>query len=596
MSNPSLAQTTANPQSFSNHQKEWLDGFLKAASSLTSSVGSGESNPYPPEACAGYKAQTRWLAEGKRLSKEEEIKRRRNPHLFRSRLAQLDEQGAFPQGEENFLARFHGIFNVSPAQERPMARFRIPGGIVTFPQALAIAKISRECADGEIWLTTRSNLQVRNILPGKMTDLLVRLEEVGLGARGSGADNIRNVVGNPTAGIDPRELIDVRPLCRAWHHHVLHTPDLHGLPRKFNVAFDGGNAIASLEDTNDIGLRACQVRDSPNPEGIYLRLALGGITGHKDFARDTGVVFSLDEWLPALHQILMVFLENGHRGQRGKARLKYLLDDWGFEKFLKAVGERLPFPLRRVDLAQCRFAPETDRAAHLGQHPQKQEGFFWVGVHVPVGKLSADQLNGVARIAQQWGDGDLRLTVWQNFLISGVSDSNLARFRQELSDLGLSTNPDGLLQGLVACTGSEGCKHGQAATKQTALAIEKRLAGRLLADQPVNIHLTGCPHSCAQHYIGDIGLLGTGLDLDGIRHDAFHVLVGGGSGADARCATQVRTAVPSEQIPQTVEAILEVWLKSRSENETFAQFTLRQTPEQLQTLFTANTVLAIAGE
>ena len=154
------------------------------------------------------------------------------------------------------------------------------------------------------------------------------------------------------------------------------------------VAFDGGNAIASLEDTNDIGLRACQVRDSPNPEGIYLRLALGGITGHKDFARDTGVVFSLDEWLPALHQILMVFLENGHRGQRGKARLKYLLDDWGFEKFLKAVGERLPFPLRRVDLAQCRFAPETDRAAHLGQHPQKQEGFFWVGVHVPVGKIS----------------------------------------------------------------------------------------------------------------------------------------------------------------------------------------------------------------
>ena len=594
MSTTVTSTIASDASRFTSDQKEWLDGFLKAASALsgTSSTDSAPC-PYPAEAMAGYKAQTRWLAEGKRLSKEEDIKRRRNPHLFRERLTELDALGCFPEGEENFLARFHGIFNVAPTQDRPMSRFRIPGGIVNFLQAKAIASIARDCADGEVWLTTRSNVQVRNIQPGKMTELLVRLEEVGLGARGSGADNIRNVVGNPTAGIDPNELLDVRPLCRAWHHHVLHTEDLHGLPRKFNVAFDGGNAIAALEDTNDIGLRACRVRgNASNPDGVYLRLALGGITGHKDFARDTGVVLALDEWLPALHQMLMVFLENGNRGQRGKSRLKYVLDDWGFDKFLQVVGERLPFALRSVDLSECEFAPETDRAAHLGAHAQSQADLHWLGVHVPVGKLTADQFDGVSRIAQRHGDGDIRLTVWQNLLLSGIATANLQTVRQELMGLALKTDPDGILQGLIACTGSEGCKHGQAATKKTALAIEARLAGKLPAESPLNIHLTGCPHSCAQHYVGDIGLLGTGVDIDGTRHDGFHVLIGGGTGSIARCAVQVRTAVEATKIPDEIERIVRVWLEQRLHDETFAQFSGRHDAEQLQSLFTPSASVA----
>jgi ferredoxin-nitrite reductase len=590
MSTATTTSIQSEAVSFTGDQKEWLDGFLKAASAL-SGTSSGDSAPcpYPAQAMAGYKAQTRWLAEGKRLSKEEDIKRRRNPHLFRERLTELDAQGAFPEGEENFLARFHGIFNVAPTQERPMSRFRIPGGIVNFLQAKAISSIARDCADGDVWLTTRSNVQVRNIQPGMMTELLVRLEEVGLGARGSGADNIRNVVGNPTAGIDPNELLDVRPLCRAWHHHVLHTQDLHGLPRKFNVAFDGGNAIAALEDTNDIGLRACRIAgDGTNPDGIYLRLVLGGITGHKDFARDTGVILALDEWLPALHEMLMVFLENGNRGQRGKSRLKYVLDEWGFEKFLKTVEERLPFALRRVDLAKCEFAPATDRAAHLGVHSQSQEDLNWLGVHVPVGKLSADQLEGVSRIAQRHGDGDIRLTVWQNLLISGIPTARIQEVRQELTALGLKCDPDGVLQGLIACTGSEGCKHGQAATKSTALAIENRLAGKLAAESPLNIHLTGCPHSCAQHYVGDIGLLGTGVELDGIRHDGFHVLIGGGTGAIARCAVQVSNSVLAAKVPEEIERIVCIWLENRRHDETFADFAGRHDAAQLKSLFTSS--------
>jgi len=574
--------TSTSSAPFTTDQKEWLDGFLKAASHLSGAAPDEPPCPYPAEAAAGYRAQTRWLAEGKRLSREEDIKRRRNPLLFRSRLVELDAQGAVPSGEENFLARFHGIFNVEPTQERPMCRLRIPGGILNDLQAEAIARLSRECADGVVWLTTRANLQVRNLLGGAMNEVLLRLEETGLGAKGSGADNIRNVVGHPTTGIDPQELLDVRPLVRQWHHHILHEPDLYGLPRKFNVAFDGGGRIAALEETNDVGLRACLVPDRPD---VQLRLLLGGITGHRDFARDTGIVLSLDEWLPVVRATLDVFVEHGDRGQRSKSRFKYLLDAWGLERFLQTLQERVAFPLRRIDLDACRFAPEADRSAHLGQHPQRQADLCWIGVHVPAGRLTHEQLSGLARIARRFGDGDLRLTVWQNVLVSGIPFHKASEVREQLSDLGLRCEADGALQGLVACTGSEGCRHGQAATKRTLLAIESVLAGLVPAESPVNIHVTGCPHSCAQHLAADIGLVGTGVEIDGIRHDGFHVLVGGATGRAPAVASSLRASVPAAEIPDLVRHLVVRWLERREGSESFSGFCARHDASTLPQIF-----------
>jgi ferredoxin-nitrite reductase len=568
--------------SFSTDQKEWLDGFLKAASHLSGAPLDDAPCPYPCEASAGYRAQTRWLAEGRRLSREEDIKRRRNPLLFRSRLTELDGEGGVPTGEENFLARFHGIFNVEPTQDRPMCRMRIPGGILNDLQAQAIARLSRECADGTVWLTTRGNIQVRNILPGLMSEVLVRLEETGLGAKGSGADNIRNVVGNPTAGIDPQELLDVRPLVRQWHHHILQEPDLYGLPRKFNVAFDGGGCVSALEETNDVGLRACFVPDRPD---VQLRLLLGGITGHRDFARDSGIVLALTEWLPAVRAILDLFVEHGDRGQRSKARFKYLLDAWGTERFLEALQERLPFALRRIEAGACRFAPEPDRAAHLGQHPQKQPDLCWLGVHVPVGKLTSEQFSGLAGIARRHGDGDLRLTVWQNLLLSGIPFGKASEVRAELEELDLRCGADGALQGLVACTGSEGCRHGLAATKRTALAIESALAGLVPPESPVNIHVTGCPHSCAQHLAADIGLVGTGIDVAGIRQDGFHIVFGGTTGHAPAIASALRSSVPATDVPPLLRSIVQRWLERRAPSETFSAFCARHDSATLSQIF-----------
>ena len=223
-----------------------------------------------------------------------------------------------------------------------MCRLRIPNGILTHWQFAGIADLAERHGGGYAHVTTRANLQIREIEPKNAVAVVEAIQDLGLCSRGAGADNIRNVTGTPTAGIDPQELIDTRPYAREWHFHILNERALYGLPRKFNVAFDGAGIIPVLEDTNDIGFQAVEVRDGFGVEpGVWFRLALGGITGHRDFARDTGVIVRPEDATSVADAIVRVFIEHGDRTNRNKARLKYVLDAWGFEKFLAAVEEKL---------------------------------------------------------------------------------------------------------------------------------------------------------------------------------------------------------------------------------------------------------------
>jgi ferredoxin-nitrite reductase len=427
-----------------------------------------------------------------------------------------------------------------------------------------------------------------------MAPLLMDLNQAGIMPRGSGADNIRNVTGNPTAGIDPAELYDVLPLCREMHHHILNNPSLYGLPRKFNIAFDGGASVSALEDTNDIGFRAVRVEagnaTAEVPAGVYFRVALGGITGHKDFARDTGLLLRPEDCVAAAAAMVRVFIAHGDRGSRAKARLKYVLDRQGFEWFIAETEKLLGGAFLRFPLEKCVFAPAADKLAHLGVHPQKQPGLCWVGADVPVGRMSAAQMRGVAAIARRYGSGAVRLTVWQNFLIPNVPGKLAGECAEALRELGLSPDADPISAGLVACTGAEGCKFGQAPTKATARAIEahlraERLAGRLALDSAVNIHITGCPHSCAQHFIGDIGLLATTAEVDGQVRGAFHVFVGGGFQDQSRIAVPVLREVLAENAPAAIAGVLGAYLAHRDAGESFSDFTRRRSDAEIEFLF-----------
>jgi ferredoxin-nitrite reductase len=576
---------------FSAEQKRYLEGMAAGMAVMKTVQGAtgvpAAPTPTGPDA-VHIAAQDKLVAAGGKLADQEKWKRAEHPFDAYGRLKREADAGKPPSPQDNFRWRYHGLFYVAPAQTSFMARLRIPNGILNHWQFAGIADLADRYGGGYGQVTTRANLQVREIAPEHGSAFLEGLCDLGLTGRGAGADNIRNVTGSPTAGIDRQELIDTRPLARAWHFHILNDRSLFGLPRKFNVSFDGGGVIPALEETNDIGFQAVRVLPSAAvEEGVWMRLMLGGISGHKDLARDTGVLVRPADCIAVADAVVRVFIAEGDRTNRAKARLKYVLDRLGFETFLAKVEAALGQKLDRVETQHVAARPATDRFAHLGVHPQKQEGRVYVGVVVPVGRLTSAQMRGIAAIAREFGDGDVRLTVWQNLLVPGVAAERAGEFEARLAVLGLSTTPSSIRAGLVACTGATGCKFANAHTKEHALVIAEHVEARLALDAPVNIHLTGCPNSCAQHYIGDIGLIGVKAPVgaDGDTVEGYDIVVGGGFAENAAIGRELWRGIPAEMCPAHVEALLRAYLAERTSTaEGFQAFTLRVGVDHLKAL------------
>jgi ferredoxin-nitrite reductase len=597
-------QATAMAGDLEAEQKRYLEGFitgLQIAKGARSANGHGTGaipppSPSPQRAlaersgpdAAALRAQDRVLNAGGKLSDPEKFKRELNPLDGYEKLKEQAAANAPPKPDDNFRWRFFGLFYCAPAQPTYMCRLRIPNGILKHWQLAGLADLAERYAGGYAHVTTRANLQMREVEPKNAAAMLEAIQDLGLCSRGSGADNIRNVTGTPTAGIDPQELIDTRPYARGWHFHILNDRSLYGIPRKFNVGFDGGGVIAVLEDTNDIGFQAIEVKDGFGvAPGVWFRLMLGGITGHKAFARDTGVIVKPDDSTRVADAVVRVFIDNGDRTNRARARLKYVLDAWGFEKVLAAMEEKLGHKLLRVPAEAIAPRPVFDRLAHIGAHAQKQPGLCWIGVALPVGKLTAGQLRGIAKIAAEFGDGDIRLTVWQNLLLSGVPAERVAAAEAAIEATGLSTKATSIRAGLIACTGNAGCRLAMSDTKRHAEEIAHWCESRIALDCPVNIHLTGCPNSCAQHYIGDIGLLGVKVQVseEGDQVEGYHIHVGGGFGPDAVCGRELYHDVKAEDAPTTVERVLKAYLAYRaSPQESFLSFTLRHETDALKAL------------
>jgi ferredoxin-nitrite reductase len=580
---------------FTEEQKRYLEGFAAGVQIMRGGRGLGggataaksDAEPDGPDA-AHIKAQDKVVASGRKLADQEKFKREEHPFDAYPRLKQQALDNAPPVPADNFRWRYFGLFYVAPAQDSYMCRLRMPNGILKHWQLASLADLAESCGGGYSHVTTRANLQIREILPKNAVRLIEGIQDLGLCSRGAGADNIRNVTGTPTAGIDPQELLDTRPYAREWHFHILNDRSLYGLPRKFNVGFDGAGKIAVLEDTNDIAFSAIEVKDGHGIEpGIWFRLGIGGITGHKDFAKATGIIVKPEDATKVADAIVRVFIDTGDRTNRLKARLKYVLDSMGVDKFMLAVEERLGRKLTRAPADAVATRPAFDRMAHIGAHRQKQDGLNWVGVVLPVGKLTGDQMRGLAKIAHDLGDGDIRLTVWQNLLLSGVCDDNVALATAAIGKLGLSVTASQIRAGLVACTGNTGCKFAASNTKLHAGDIADWCEPRVEVDTPLNIHLTGCHHSCAQHYISDIGLIaakvpaGEGDDTV----EGYHLVAGGGFGPLAEIGQEVYRDLKAEDAPQTVERLLKAYLRHRaSPDEHFLTFARRHDGETLRKL------------
>src|SRR4249920_3964198 len=345
---------------FTPDQKRYLEGFASGIAAARTARGkmapsSAQGEAAGPDA-VHIKAQDRVLAAGGKLADQEKFKRELHPFDAYGRLKEQGRENQPPKPGDNFRWRFYGLFYVAPAQNSYMCRLRLPNGILKHWQLSGLAELADRYAGGYSHVTTRANLQMREIEPRNAVAMVEAIQDLGLCSRGSGADNIRNVTGTPTAGIDPQELIDTRPFAREWHFHILNERALFGLPRKFNVGFDGAGLIPVLEDTNDIGFQAVEVKDGFGiAPGIWFRLMIGGITGHKDFARETGVVVKPADAAKVADAIVRVFIDHGDRTDRNKARLKYVIDRFGLDKVLGLVEEKLGRKLDRV--AGGAFAP-----------------------------------------------------------------------------------------------------------------------------------------------------------------------------------------------------------------------------------------------
>ena len=576
------------PGDFTSEQKRFLEQFLGTIAAagpfvgltpdgrLTASSGDAPANLAAPavDTLYGHPIDD--------LTKQERWKISENPLDIWEKLVGHSEEGRFPDEADTFRFKFHGLFYVAPAQDSFMLRIRVPAGELTAGQLRGLAEIAADMGGGYAHVTTRANIQIRELKPADIVRVLVRLQELGLTSRGAGADNVRNITASPTSGFDRSELIDVRPFAKGLHHYILNHRDLFQLPRKFNVAFDGGGAVCAAADTNDIGFFACRLASAhgSTPPGVYFRVQLGGITGHKDFARDSGLLVRPSEVVAVAAAMVRVFSEGGDRTDRKKARLKYLLEKWGTARFLEETQRRLAFPIPRVPAEACEPPRAFTKHGWIGAFSQSQEGMSYVGIAMPAGRMSARQMRQVADLSSEFGNGEVRLTVWQNLIVPHVPDGRLDLFRRAVRKIGFVTEASNACGGIVACTGRVGCKYSSTDTKAHAGQLARALDRSASApDSPVNIHFTGCPHSCAQHYCGDIGLLGTKLGDGG---EAYHVVLGGGMGDEQGIAREVFRGVSANEVPELVTRTLEVFGRDRLPGETFVAWSRRHTVGELQ--------------
>jgi ferredoxin-nitrite reductase len=576
---------------FSQLQKEYLQGFaagLAAAGALPAVGADAQGLPGAPVASgasASAEPQSWFGWPLDEITREEQLKREENPLDIWDKLLAHARENKPPQAGDVFRFKFHGLFYVAPAQDSLMLRVRIPGNSLSSLQMRALAGVAAELGGGYGDVTTRGNIQIREIAPRHMVEVLTRLSDAALTSRGAGADNVRNITSSPLAGIDATELIDTRPLARALQLYLLNNRDLYGLPRKFNISFDGAGRVGVAADTNDIGFIATRVEAAPDiPAGVYFRVFLGGITGHSRFASDCGLLVAPGECVAVAAAILRVFVDHGDRTDRKKARLCYVLDRLGTVGFLEQVQGKLGFALRYLAADQCSARPPVDKHGHIGIHPQRQPGLSCIGIAVPVGRVQAPQMEALAELADRFGAGELRTTVWQNVVLPNVSQTRIADAVAAIQSIGFDVSASTITGCVVACTGNSGCRLSATNTKGQALELSRYLDQHVRLDGPINIHLTGCPNSCAQHYVADLGLLGAQVPQGDRSVDGYHVYVGGGLEQERNLGRELAKNVPFPELPPLLERLLLGYQAQRRPQESFIEFARRHDIEALRAL------------
>ena len=460
-----------------------------------------------------------------------------------------------------------------------MMRIGIPNGILSSHQLRVIAGITKKYARNMADITVRQNIQLHWLTIESLPEVVDALDAIGLSPKGACGDVVRNVTGCPLAGVASDEILDASPLAIEIAHHLTANPDFFNLPRKFKICVTGCTSWCAYPEINDIALTPAQHNGQV---GYSLRVG-GGLSNEPHLALRLDAFVLPEQGLRVVQAITEIFRDQQVlRESRERARMKYLFtrEGWTTESFLAELQRRLPFTLLPGVPEEV---PSDVFRDHAGIHPQRQAGLSFVGASVLRGRLSGDQLEAAANLADRFGSGELRATVSQNLVFINIPNSKTAELARELGNIGLFVEATNFWRGAVACTGTEFCKLAITETKGFTRWLVDELEERLPQfDQQLRLHVTGCPNGCGQHWIADIGMEGKKIKHEGKLTDAYYFCLGGSVGEHAGISRPVGYRCPAPLVPEAIERLLRNYLATRNEDENLRAWFLRHTNDELR--------------
>ncbi len=469
------------------------------------------------------------------------------------------------------------------ATEYFMMRIGLPNGAATAEQIEIIADIAAKHGRDLVDITVRQAIQLHWLTIEAMPGIIDRLYAAGLSPKGACGDVVRNITGCPLAGVADDEVIDASPFALAAAADLNGNPELYNLPRKFKVSITGCSAWCSYPEINDIGLTpAVRMNGAEREVGFSVRVG-GGLSADPHLAVRLDAFVQQSQVHDVLHKITELFRDQqGLRESRDRARMKHLFlrEGWTAETFLADLNRRLGYQL---DPGVEEKVPDDVYRDHVGIHRQKQEGLCYVGLSVLRGRMTAAQLHAVAGLARRYGNGQLRTTVMQNLLVLNVPSNKAQQLAQELEALGLPVQGTNFWRGAIACTGSEFCKLAITETKGFTRWVVDELQERMPGfDQQIKLHVTGCPNSCGQHWIADIGMEGKKIKHNGKLEDAYYFCVGGSVGLHQATARPIGFRCLATEVPDALERLLGGYLQERKSGENLRAWFARSSDEHLR--------------
>jgi sulfite reductase (ferredoxin) len=450
-----------------------------------------------------------------------------------------------------------------------MLRIGMPNGMLTSAQLRVIADITKTHARNLADITTRQNIQLHWLTIESIPEIVDALDKIGLSPKGACGDVVRNVTGCPLAGIAHDEITDASGLAQELAHTLVANPEFYNLPRKFKMCATGCSVWCSYPEINDVAFTAVRRGDEV---GYTVRVG-GGLSNEPHLAVKLDAFIRPDQVVAVASTITAIFRDQEVlRESRDRARIKYLFmkENWTAESFLAEVERRLGYSF---EPGVQENPPEDVLRDHTGIHPQKQAGLSYVGASVLRGRLSGDQLAAAAELADRFGNGHLRTTIMQNLIFINIPNKNTGELARELEQIGLRVEGTAFWRGAIACTGTEFCKLAISETKGFTRWLVDELEGRLPGfDQQLKLHVTGCPNSCGQHWIADIGLEGKKIKHEGKMVDAYYFCVGGAVGKHAAIARPVGYRVPATEVPAALERLLSTYLRERTPGENLRSY------------------------